>query len=406
MNKKIRIGVWLSAELSGGGAFQYSLLTLMALFEMRKRNPEKYDLVCFPLKRGWERIIEENFDEGAHNRVTVKLNPAYKVVKRLLKASHAAASLWEEIRKFFPFAYRMIYKANLDLIICPAEEPLAYEQKVPTISTIHDLMHRYESKFPEAGAAGIFKIREKRYKKMCQFSKVILVDSQLGKQQVIESYGSILNAKVLVLPYLPPPYILQHNAHRDYSYVKEKYNLPDKYIFYPAQFWEHKNHPRLIKAIKALQERNLIVNAVFVGSQKNSYNHTINLIRELKLEEQVKILGYVPDEDMLALYKNCVALIMPTFFGPTNIPIVEALFLGVPVVCSNVYAMPEQVGEAGLLFNPNNIDDMTEKIYMIWTDEGLRKELVRKGFERIKDMTLENYAKQWEKIIETAYKNL
>ncbi|MDI6891311.1 MAG: hypothetical protein QMC83_10320 [Thermodesulfovibrionales bacterium] len=72
------------------------------------------------------------------------------------------------------------------------------------------------------------------------------------------------------------------------------------------------------------------------------------------------------------------------------------------MVSSNVCALPEQVGDAGLLFDPNNIEDMAGKIYWIWTEENLRKELIQKGYERVKDMTLENYARQWEKIIEEA----
>ena len=64
--------------------------------------------------------------------------------------------------------------------------------------------------------------------------------------------------------------------------------------------------------------------------------------------------------------------------------------------------MPEQVGDAGLLFDPHNIEDMAEKIYRIWTDEDLRKELIQRGYDRVKNMTLENYAKQWEKVIEEA----
>jgi len=83
----------------------------------------------------------------------------------------------------------------------------------------------------------------------------------------------------------------------------------------------------------------------------------------------------------------------------------EAFYLGVPVVSSNVCALPEQVGDAGLLFNPHDIEDMTEKIYKIWTDEGLRKDLVSKGCERVKNLTLENYAKQWEEIIKEAIRN-
>lgn len=83
----------------------------------------------------------------------------------------------------------------------------------------------------------------------------------------------------------------------------------------------------------------------------------------------------------------------------------EAFYLGVPVVSSNACALPEQIGAASLLFNPHDIEDMAEKIYKIWTAESLRKELVNKGYERIKNLTLENYAKQWEEIIREAIRN-
>ncbi|MCM8824399.1 MAG: glycosyltransferase, partial [Candidatus Omnitrophica bacterium] len=113
-------------------------------------------------------------------------------------------------------------------------------------------------------------------------------------------------------------------------------------------------------------------------------------------------LGYVPEEDMPYLYKLSTALIMPTLFESVSIPIWEAFNLDVPVVSSNVYALPEQVGDAGLLFDPFNIEEMAEKIYKVWTDEKLRQELIEKGQRRVKDMTLENYARKWEKIIEEA----
>ncbi len=78
------------------------------------------------------------------------------------------------------------------------------------------------------------------------------------------------------------------------------------------------------------------------------------------------------------------------------------MMLGVPVLCSNLFSMPEQLGEAGLLFDPFSIDDMAEKIYKIWTDEKLREHLIQKGYEGIKDLTEENYARQWERVIEDA----
>ena len=99
------------------------------------------------------------------------------------------------------------------------------------------------------------------------------------------------------------------------------------------------------------------------------------------------------------LYKLSTTLVMPTLFESISLPIWEAFYFGVPVVSSNVCALPEQVGDAGLLFDPHNIEDMAEKIYKIWIDEELRKTLVQKGYERIKNLTLEHYAKEWENII-------
>jgi len=100
------------------------------------------------------------------------------------------------------------------------------------------------------------------------------------------------------------------------------------------------------------------------------------------------------------LYKLSTALVMPTLFESLSIPIWEAFYLGVPVVSSNVCALPEQVGDAGLLFDPNDVEDMAGKIYRIWIDEDLRKELIQRGYERIKDLTFEKYAKDWESIID------
>jgi glycosyltransferase involved in cell wall biosynthesis len=77
-----------------------------------------------------------------------------------------------------------------------------------------------------------------------------------------------------------------------------------------------------------------------------------------------------------------------------------SILLGCLIVSSNVCALPEQVGDAGLLFDPHNIEDMAEKIYIVWTNAKLRESLVQKGYERVKDLTIENYAKQWEKILE------
>ena len=146
------------------------------------------------------------------------------------------------------------------------------------------------------------------------------------------------------------------------------------------------------------------VNLVMAGSAKDNeyYRELFNVINKYELSNQVRYLDYLLYEEMLTLYKLATALVIPSLFEGGGIPIFEAFYLGCPVVSSDAAALPKRVGNAGLLFDPNNIEDMAAKIYKIWTDEIVRKELIQKGYDRIKDMTLENYATHWEGIIKEA----
>ena len=108
------------------------------------------------------------------------------------------------------------------------------------------------------------------------------------------------------------------------------------------------------------------------------------------------------DNEIVALYKKSIALVFPDLLGPTNIPPLEAIVLGTPVICSNVFSMPEQIGEAGLFFNPYDINDMAQKIYKVWTDNDLRIKLIAKANEKAKSLVLEKYAEKWEKVIDEA----
>jgi glycosyltransferase involved in cell wall biosynthesis len=180
-----------------------------------------------------------------------------------------------------------------------------------------------------------------------------------------------------------------------------KYRIPDKYIFYPAQFWHHKNHSRLIQALDVLREKyHIEIPAVFVGSAWESADHVNNLIKELKMDAQILRLGYLEEREIVAIYKKATALVFASFADYTNIPVLEAMVLGTPVICSNVFSMPEQVGDAGLLFDPFNIEDIAEKIYTILSNASLRTELAAKGFKRAEYLSSENFVSQWKAVIQ------
>jgi len=264
-----------------------------------------------------------------------------------------------------------------DLWIFPAQDSFAYQVPVPSLGVIYDLMHRYEPSFPEVGAWGRAKRRDRHYRDLGRYSRGILVDSEIGKKQAIESYG-IPPGRLHVLPYVAPVYVDSVSG----CDLPKGINLPRKYIFYPAQFWRHKNHGRLIEAVARLKPGLPDLRLVLAGSRKNGYKDVLELCRRKGVEEAVIFLGYVPEILIPGLYSHARALVFPTFFGPTNIPPLEAFAMGCPVACSNVYGMPDQLGDAALMFSPTSVDEIAAAIERVWTDDQLCARLAEKGRAR------------------------
>ncbi|MFL9924591.1 glycosyltransferase family 1 protein [Herbaspirillum lusitanum] len=279
---------------------------------------------------------------------------------------------------------RGLVALDCEMWLFPAQDALTYQVPLPAIGTVHDLMHRYESHFPEVSKAGRFRIREHRFGSLVKQAKLVLVDSQLGKQHVLDSYGGNPD-KIFVLPYIVPTYITLPEP-ADFA---EKYRLPAKFIFYPAQFWEHKNHRRLLDAAARVAERHSDLHLVFSGGRRHLYEQVKAHADELGLGGRVLFPGFIPDVYLSGFYRRARALMMPTFFGPTNIPPLEAFACGCPAAVSNIYAMPEQVRGAALLFDPLSTDDMAAAMEALWTDDDLCERLRAAGL---------NHAAQWNQV--------
>jgi glycosyltransferase involved in cell wall biosynthesis len=236
-------------------------------------------------------------------------------------------------------------------------------------------MHRYEKKFSEVSGIARFRYRDTHLTNVCKYSKGILAESSVGKGHIATSY-KILHDKIHVLPYIAPPYF---RALTGSESINSRYYLPKKYVFYPAQFWRHKNHSTLIRAVNLVRKEIPDIKLVLVGAKKNAYLDVMKLVNQLHLNNEVFFYNYIPDHDMAAFYRHARALIMPTFFGPTNIPPLEAFAADCPVAVSNIYGMPEQVGDAALLFDPRSVQDIAKVIKLLWENDALCQELVRKG---------------------------
>ena len=162
-------------------------------------------------------------------------------------------------------------------------------------------MHRYERRFPEVSAFGLFWRRERHYRRICRHALGVLVDSDVGGRQLVESYA-LPPERIHVLPYVAPPYMQAKAVPVGFD---ERYRLPESFVFYPAQFWEHKNHVRLLLALASLRPEFPELHLVLAGSPKNAYERVLREIDRLGLADRVSVLGYVPDEDMPRVLPAC-----------------------------------------------------------------------------------------------------
>ncbi len=364
------IGLFLDGEPKGGGTFQYNLSMLKALVSLDARE---FRVIIYFRDKGWASEVPVHLES-----VYISERFYVRYIRFLLSKVDRSRKLLQLTSKYFDTSVRALNSSGCDVVIFPSQDAISYEVDVESLSTVHDLMHRYEPDFDEYKGQEYIN-RENHYRAMCRKVSGVLVDSNLGKKHVCDSYNIDPN-RVFVLPFVPPSYIFKG----DHVDVFRKYNLPKQYVFYPAQFWEHKNHVNLLLAIRILKdEYKYLITLVLVGSKKNYFDTVVNTISKLEIEAEVKILGYVDNADIVALYRNALVTTFVSLIGPTNIPPMEALALGSPLVCSNAYAMPEQVGDGGILVDPKSPVEIASAIYKIASDEPFRQGLIRKGYDVI-----------------------
>lgn len=362
-----RLGIYLGFPPEGGGAFQYAHSVLVAASELAQDGIEVVAAHAHP---AWKPRIEAF--AGRIEALPVPKGAGETLVPLLLRLGFPA-SAWRRLAPALHPLVRNLRRAHCDAWMFPAQDYLAYAMPGTTIGVIHDLMHRHERRFPEVSSFGLHRRRERHYANLCAHARAVLVDSRLGRQHVVDAYRAD-PAKVHVLPFIAPPYM---HTIRDPDDFDRRFQLPSQYLFYPAQFWQHKNHAGLFDALARIRAQRPELHLVLAGSTKNV--DVAALAAASGLSDRVHVLGYVPDEYIPGLYRRAQALVMPTFFGPTNIPPLEAMAAGCPAAVSDIYAMREQLGDAALYFDPAEPASIASAILRISGDATLRAELVERG---------------------------
>ncbi|MFQ5856391.1 MAG: glycosyltransferase family 4 protein [Anaerolineae bacterium] len=402
MAGKSRLRVAINAQLipdGSAGGIQQAVLGLIHTLGQLEDNDIEYVIIAHAWAPQWlrpylgenQRLVRHPIRGpiarvlGIGKRAMWPLRPRLLPVWRLLRRRDQA-SFGEPRGPVSSDGF--IESLGVDVVHFPYQSMTL--SAVPTIFNPWDLQHLH---YPEFFPPSTFARREATYPLYCRHAAAIVMASRCMGQDLIERY-KIDPQKVYVIPLaastrIPvPPASLER--------VRRVYRLPEVFTFYPAQTWPHKNHVRLLEALSLLRNRcGPTVQLVCTGGLNEFWPVISQRIRELRLENQARFLGFVSQAELGALYRLAQFVVIPSLFEGWGFPLIEAFQEGAPVASSWTTSLGEYAGDAALLFDPTSVESIANAVGRMATDERLRTELVQRGQERVKAFSWEPAAKMY-----------
>ena len=272
---------------------------------------------------------------------------------------------------------RHLNKNGVDLIIFP-KQFLKAVNNFPFISMNWDAGHKSTFAFPEL--LGDFDFRENWYQVDVQKALAIFVESESSKEEFMKFY-SIPESKIKVVPLFGGGVIDMQVPTEEQDRILGKLKLEEQsFFYYPAQFWAHKNHYNLILGFRKLvsEAKNQKLKLVLSGSDKGNKKYIQSVIKANNLENHVLVLDFIPNDEVYTLYRKSIALVMPSFLGPTNMPLLEARALGTAVICSDLSGHRETNKDGALYINPADSNSLHQALESL-TDPDFRRTLIEKA---------------------------
>jgi glycosyltransferase involved in cell wall biosynthesis len=400
--RKLKLGVIFDQEINIGGGFQQSVNSLLLTQNLSKEYVE-----CFYFTT--KRNNLQKLNEIGIKPIFINYSFFQRVIDKI-KNEFSSESFFRAVKIFFKYSSfeKLLLKHEIDLVYFLSPCFLASNlEKINYIITIWDLCHRDELEFPEVRWNKKFEGREKFLNSILPKATAILVDSSTSKLNIINRYR-IDEDRIYTMPFeaaVSTRKKTNQNTDLNYVDIKKKYNLNFPYIYYPAQFWPHKNHIYILEGVSILESQYKIkIGVIFSGSDKGNKNYIQNCVNSLELEERVRFVGFVSDDEIPFLYKQSIALVMPTYFGPTNLPPIEAFELGIPILYSDIKGARDQVGEAALYLDLMNPNSMALSLKRLIENFDLRDKLITNGYNQLKSLNSVNRIDVLTSIIQKYYR--
>lgn len=291
---------------------------------------------------------------------------------------------------------KILDKLRPDLVHFPHfNVPILYKGKF--VVTIHDLLHQHFQMRRATTLNPIFyKVKTLGYKKVFNFavdkSTLVIVPSKFVKRQLVDEW-KLSQEKIVVTYEAVDDSIISlanHMSKKRSEKILSDLLITSSYLYYIGSAHPHKNVEGLIQAFLMLKSKYPKLSLVLSG-----YDHFF--WERLKIryqDEKIIFTGYVTDEQMVALYKNALCFVMPSFEEGFGIPILEAMACGTAVVSSNAKTLIEIADKAAYYFDPKDLNDINSKISRVIEDVSLKEKLKKLGEERFKQFNWQKLAKQ------------
>ena len=317
-------------------------------------------------------------------------------------ALHRAPCSYEQgLRRAFYQLFQMGPRCCADalLLTTDAKTPLLLPQNCRVLPLVTDLaLYRLPETYQESRVL-LWKLQ---YAYLRRKADRFLAISEFTRRELTEIFG-ISPEKIDVVPCAGGEHFHRITNAEELQALRTKYALPERFALFVGNTNPRKNLKRLMLAFDRVKARGLPHHLIIAGGQGWSFDRE-EALADIRHKESVRFIGFVPDEDMPALYSAADAFLFPSLYEGFGIPVLEAQRCGTPVLTSNGSSLPEVGGGGALYADPYDVDDMAEGIYRLLTEPELTARLTERGYQNAERFSWQASAERLNTIVEEEFR--
>ena len=275
----------------------------------------------------------------------------------------------------------LLRELSPDIVFCPFTTARFFDPRVPMVTIVHDLQYlAYPELFSQKERAH----RDQEFRNVCRFATRVICMSDYVRGTVLQ-HGTVDSPQVTTIHISLFHRLADSRTVKDAD-VLSRYGLhAGRFLLYPANYWPHKNHEMLLTAFGMYRARHpeSDLKLVCTGGLSARREELQEAGARMGLDGQLILTEFLPNEEFAVLLRTCRAMVFPSLFEGFGMPVLEAMAVDKPVLCSNVTSLPEVVGDAAVLFDPRKPTEIVQAIEQVESDPELVGQLIQRGRNRL-----------------------